>query len=88
MEDLQFVPNQIGSLILSRANGCILSASGTLDNTTGKRVASVLYSMLQDAANVLEHSDEVFKRFTVTHPTNKYIVTSDTNRVYIVHKNV
>ncbi|CCI42385.1 unnamed protein product [Albugo candida] len=64
MEDLQLVPNQIGSLILSRTNGSILSASGSLDNTTGKRVANVLYSMLQDASNVLEHPGEVFERFT------------------------
>lgn len=85
--ELESVPNQIGTAILSTADGKILKATGALANDEDAVVTcSTIYKMLLDSAKCL--GDEPMRRLSISYTDYNYVVTLGKKHVYIVKTEV
>lgn len=83
---LRSVSGQTGTLVLDN-QGQVLSATGELRGTSGEIAAETIYSMLQDSSSVLDmQQKEELERMTITFPTYDFVVTLDTDQIYVVKR--
>ncbi|CAH0492364.1 hypothetical protein KXD40_006036 [Peronospora effusa] len=78
----------MGTLVLD-IQGQVLSATGALRGNAGEIAAETIYSMLQDTSSVLDTSQkEELRRMTINFPTYDYVVTLDTEQVYVIKRSI
>ncbi|TYZ69462.1 hypothetical protein PybrP1_001884 [[Pythium] brassicae (nom. inval.)] len=85
-EALTAVQGQVGTLVLD-LEGQVLSATGQLAGDAGEQAAESVFSILQDAASVLEGAkNEVLERVTISFPSYSYVVAVNGSEIYVVKR--
>ena len=84
--DLDSVPNQIGTAVLSTVDGKILQSTGAFCDDDGSVVCRNIYRMLLDSAKCLE--DEPLRRLSISFTDYNYVVTLGKKNLYIVKTEV
>ncbi len=81
--DLESIPNQVGTAILSAVDGKILKSTGSLDNEEeGHAICATVFKMLLDSGICL--GDEPLRRLSISFTDYNYVVTLGKSHVYIV----
>ncbi len=80
--ELDAVPNQVGTAILTRdGGGTVVKSSGALSEEGGAGVCAHIYQMLLDTSVCL--GDEPLRRMSILFADHNYVVTLGEKHIYI-----